>query len=800
MDQMVLETQKWLNETYGKDSRFKKVDENGKTGWPTINALTRALQIELGISNTADNFGPGTQSLFSKKWPSGISEQNKDDKTTSNVYSIIQGALWCKGYSVGSGISQNFYSGTGTAIKKLKADMGIGGDSTVTLDIMKALLSMQQFVLLSRYCGRFVIRDMQQKINRKYREYTGIIPTDGLYGREMNKAMIKILQSIQGYSPTQATGNFGNGTKSKLVTITQNNYGSYPDYLWIAKVMLICNGYHVEESGYWDISFETSIRLFQEEYALSKTGKVDTDTWMSLFISKGNISRKAIACDTRFEITSDLLNKLKSDGYEIVGRYLTGGSFKEIREGELQRIIDGGMKYFPIFQENGREISEFTYIKGLEHGEKASEAALSKGIPSTVIYFAVDMDVYDYQIDSNIIPYFKGINETIDSRYSVGIYASRNVCTRVANVGYSISSFVSDMSTGFSGNLGFPIPNNWNYDQFHEIKKYGGKWDLDKVAYSGKISACNTVDVPKEYILSSYLPKEVNVKDLKPTIFNAIDLVKKIELVYSKYQLKSFQNGNFNIPFIYQGVLNFLSKKYLKGYGKFSIAVTPFDDSFDEYFKAEDIKIYNEVKSFIENEISDTKVGLNDLQHWAVTTLAYCILNNSPDTWVGWAGDLATGMRTLNVYMSKYPNLDVKKSAVSLIGAYTETASDYFISNKVDIKKLGNECHFIDLCDDADAIGISRLVNKDNGINNLSTAMSIYYTNITKNSRYSQYKYDGLDFSNINSLEKSIKNVMDSILTKFPKFGLNSLKGNSTEEEQNACCYAFAYYLLRNTH
>ena len=67
-------------------------------------------------------------------------------------------------------------------------------------------------------------------------------------------------------------------------------------------------------------------------------------------------------------------------------------------------------------------------------------------------------------------------------------------------------------------------------------------------------------------------------------------------------------------------------------------------------------------------------------------------------------------------------------------------------------------------------------------------------------SRYSQYKHDGLDFSSIDSLEKSIKIVMNSILTKFPMFGLNSLKGNSTEVEQNACCYAFAYYLLRNVH
>lgn len=29
MDQKVLEVQQWLNKTYGDDSRFKKVNENG---------------------------------------------------------------------------------------------------------------------------------------------------------------------------------------------------------------------------------------------------------------------------------------------------------------------------------------------------------------------------------------------------------------------------------------------------------------------------------------------------------------------------------------------------------------------------------------------------------------------------------------------------------------------------------------------------------------------------------------------------------------------------------------------------
>ena len=190
-DKMVLRTQQWLNQTYGGDSRFNKVAEDGQTGWSTIYGLTRALQIELGIQNTADNFGPSTQRLFVQRYPNGVQEQKSGDTATSNVYSIIQGALWCKGYSAGSDeITQHFYGGTGKAIKNLQTDMGIGGDSSVDVGIMGALLSMKQFVLLESYGGLNAIRQAQQQINNKYRDYTGIIPTDGLYGREMNTALI----------------------------------------------------------------------------------------------------------------------------------------------------------------------------------------------------------------------------------------------------------------------------------------------------------------------------------------------------------------------------------------------------------------------------------------------------------------------------------------------------------------------------------------------------------------------------------------------------------------------------------
>ena len=43
-DQMVLKVQQWLNNTYRGDKRFNEVPENGKTEWPTIYGLRRALQ------------------------------------------------------------------------------------------------------------------------------------------------------------------------------------------------------------------------------------------------------------------------------------------------------------------------------------------------------------------------------------------------------------------------------------------------------------------------------------------------------------------------------------------------------------------------------------------------------------------------------------------------------------------------------------------------------------------------------------------------------------------------------------
>ena len=64
-DAMVYLTQRWLNQEYGDVPGFGYVTEDGRTGWDTVYGLTRALQVELGIADLADNFGPTTERLYS---------------------------------------------------------------------------------------------------------------------------------------------------------------------------------------------------------------------------------------------------------------------------------------------------------------------------------------------------------------------------------------------------------------------------------------------------------------------------------------------------------------------------------------------------------------------------------------------------------------------------------------------------------------------------------------------------------------------------------------------------------------
>ncbi|MCY9093129.1 DUF1906 domain-containing protein [Bacillus mojavensis] len=531
MDEMVLITQQWLNETYRGKHGYNPVEESGKTGWDTIYGLTRALQIELGISEPANNFGPTTQRLFKP-----LKRQAPDSKP-SNMNFILQGALWCKGFNPG-GFTGVFYEKTENAVKEFQKAAGLTTqDGIVTTLIMKALLDMSAFKLVSGGDSR--IRQIQQNLNRDYNDYIGLMPCDGLYARDTNKALIYALQKEEGMSTSVANGFFGNGTTSLCPTLTPGD--SRTGFVLIVQYALYCNGKSFdpgEFDGKYGVSVVSAVKAFQEFMCLPQTGYADMPTIKALLSSSGDTTRAASACDTATIITAEKAQTLRNNGYKTVGRYLTGNvrtsnglTSKALTSEELAVIFDAGLKVFPIYQDGGYQSSYFVKDQGTRDAYSAASAARRLGFPSgTTIYFAVDFDAYDYEVTDKIIPYFQEIKSAFAKmqtfstapKYEIGVYGPRNICIRTQEAGLTKYSFVANMSTGFSGNLGYPMPNNWAFDQFYEgtIGSGSGSIGIDKDGFSGKDSGVSHVNPPSDPVYDARLRTLTDILSTIPALEN----------------------------------------------------------------------------------------------------------------------------------------------------------------------------------------------------------------------------------------------------------------------------------------
>lgn len=73
------------------------------------------------------------------------------------------------------------------------------------------------------------------------------------------------------------------------------------------------------------------------------------------------------------------------------------------------------------------------------------------------------------------------------------MYGTRNVCQTMIDVGKASAAFVADMSTGWSGNMGFRMPENWHYNQIVEASEsFGGtSVGIDHDALSSRAAAIN---------------------------------------------------------------------------------------------------------------------------------------------------------------------------------------------------------------------------------------------------------------------------------------------------------------------
>lgn len=676
------------------------------------------MQIELGIQNTSNNFGPTTQGLFKPI--------KRDDDICTHLFGIVQGALWCKGYNTGhyavqvngrNQVSQAFDEKVEAAVKKLEKDAGRSTQKgIVDLNLMKALLSMDAFVCITSLGGNSNIRTMQQYLNSNYENYTGLMPCDGIYGRSTNKALIYAIQAEEGLSTTTANGNFGPSTRKYCPTIPYDNVAtnssglkynsqSISKFINILKISLYCNGFGDPElDGVYDFMLENAIKNFQQEYVISVTGKVNLGTWLSLMLSCGDTDRSALACDTATKINSVKAETLVDAGYKYVGRYLTkveGGLDKNLTRLEESVIFNHGLSIFPIFQEYGGAASAFNSQTGLDNAQKAHAAAEELGIPhGTTIYYAVDFDPQQDVIISNILPYFKAIYNYYNNKnlYRVGVYATRNVCRILKdnsepNVLEIDNMFVLDASYGFSGNLGFALPIGWAFDQFKVDISVGsgqGAISIDKVAFSGKDKGYNKIvytDIEECYAnLSSLFELAMN--------FSGNDVSKSNQLVLQYIRKDKYGNTK---PFA-GGDLSAFLWEHVAG------------DIDEDFCKLADKEHSNDLFEFV-----DEKEGVvNDFVHLAATLNALIwntggflyLSEDMIDIFAGWGGDCVSYAK------------DIKD--------YAENVTDYQkIANERICSKYYSHFSLSDYIADIDAVNLYYYIKQGHS---LPEAFEFYYS------------------------------------------------------------------------
>ncbi|MFF2922509.1 glycoside hydrolase domain-containing protein [Streptomyces celluloflavus] len=505
-DEQVLRAQKWVNSTYAGVAGYVPCPENGRTGWGTMNSLVMGLQKELGITPVVASFGPTTYSKLAALGDIGFGwEKNR------NIVAILEFAMWCKGYWAVEPKSEGWFTGvTRDAVSKLRGDMGIGGAGVVNAQVAKALLNMDAYVVVAG--GSDGIRTIQQWLNSRYwtKDAYSIGPCDGIYSRDVQKSLMIALQYELGIA--EPNGSFGPATQAGLRSHTLSE-GASGVFVQLFSAACLFNSPTFDSAGdpvvtTWRSTFDSKlgdwVSVFQKFNKLADNRTGDYETWAQLLVSMGDPNRKATASDTRYEITASRAKWLYDNGYRFVGRYIfdpPGSTLdKEIKPGELDTIFRAGLKVFPIYQDNARKLSDFSYTTGYQHGLNAQKCADGYGFNrGTTIYFAVDYDATSEEIASAIVPYFQGVQAALASqgkKYTHGVYGSRNVCSTVSDKTFARFSFVSGMSWGFSGNLGFPIPRNWAFNQIKEFKVTNGtdSFDLDNDVASGLDTGVSSVN------------------------------------------------------------------------------------------------------------------------------------------------------------------------------------------------------------------------------------------------------------------------------------------------------------------
>jgi hypothetical protein len=161
--------------------------------------------------------------------------------------------------------------------------------------------------------------------------------------------------------------------------------------------------------------------------------------------------------DTTIELTRHA-EALKRQGYDFALRYYSNNAAKNLSLGEARALCTAGLRIGVVWETSGTRAGFFSRAQGLADGAAAFRMAKEAiGQPyGSALYFAVDYDPTQADIDGVISNYFTGVHAALyvaaegQPSYQVGVYGSGLCCGALVERGMAAFSWLSH-STGFAG-------------------------------------------------------------------------------------------------------------------------------------------------------------------------------------------------------------------------------------------------------------------------------------------------------------------------------------------------------------
>lgn len=156
---------------------------------------------------------------------------------------------------------------------------------------------------------------------------------------------------------------------------------------------------------------------------------------------------------------------LRRHGYDFVMRYYSHNSAKNLGAQEARALAAAGLRIGAVWESAGTHAGFFSRAQGQADGAAALRQARSAAQPpGSAIYFAVDYDPSQADIDGAIADYFAGLAAAMNGDYRVGVYGSGLCCESLLERKAASCSWLSQ-SMGFAGSRAFAAGQHYDLIQ-----------------------------------------------------------------------------------------------------------------------------------------------------------------------------------------------------------------------------------------------------------------------------------------------------------------------------------------------